>query len=142
MGGTDTTRGPVKPNAEHWIPRDIAPRPPVDTGMPLRIVGLLGIPIQHKCLQGIALSGLMLTAIRPKGRTHHIDLILVLRGHEEVGIHGAAVEKVPARQQIAHGSVVRNGGSHDKIRRAGGRGEHLGDQIGLPWVTSLAIARL
>ena len=92
-GGTGPIRGPIKPDADNWSPRDIASRPQqVDTAMTLRTVGLVGIPIQHKGLQGIALSGLMLTAIGSKGRTHHIDLILVLRGHEEVGMHGAAVE--------------------------------------------------
>ncbi len=50
--------------------------------LPLRTVGLLGVPIQHKGLQGIALSGLILPALGSKGRTHHVDLILPLRGHE------------------------------------------------------------
>jgi hypothetical protein len=81
-GGTGTTRGPVKTDVDDRIARDIASRPSVDTGIPLGTVGVLGIPIQHKGLQVIASSGLMLTAIRSKGRTQHIDLIVALRGDE------------------------------------------------------------
>jgi hypothetical protein len=72
---------------------------------------LLGVPIEHQGLEIIALAGLMLAAIRPTGRSHHIALILALRRDEEVGIDIAAVESVGTRQQIAHREGVRNGGS-------------------------------
>jgi hypothetical protein len=66
-GGTRATGGPVKPNANHGIARDIMSRPPVDTGMPLGTARLLGVPIQDKSLQIVALSGLMLPAIGAEG---------------------------------------------------------------------------
>jgi hypothetical protein len=53
-GGTRATGGPVKPDANDRIPRHIASRPPVDTGMALGTVRLLGLPIQHEGLQVIA----------------------------------------------------------------------------------------
>ena len=65
--------------------------------MPLGTVGLLGLPIQDKGLQVIAVSDLMLPAIGPKGRPDHIDLVLALRRDQEVGIHIAAVEQVGAQ---------------------------------------------
>ena len=64
--------------------------------MPLGTVGLLGVPIQDEGLQVIAVLDLMLPAIGPKGRADHIDLVL-LRGHQEVGIHVAAVEQALSR---------------------------------------------
>jgi hypothetical protein len=42
----------------------------------------------------------MLSAIGPKGGAHHIDVILVLCGDQEIGIHIAAVEQVGSRQQL------------------------------------------
>jgi hypothetical protein len=63
-------------------------------------VGLLRLPIQDKGLQVITLTGLMLLAIRPKGGTDHINLILVLRRDETVGIHIATIEQVGPRQQL------------------------------------------
>jgi len=66
-GGTRATGGPVKPDADDRIARHIVPRPPVDTGMSLGTVRLLGVPIQDKGLQVMALSSLMLTAIGAKG---------------------------------------------------------------------------
>jgi hypothetical protein len=99
-GGTRATGGPVKPAANDRIARDIVSRPPVDTRMPLGTVGLLRLPIHYKGLQVIALTGLMLLAIRPKGGTDHINLILVLRRDETVGIHIATIEQVGPRQQL------------------------------------------
>jgi hypothetical protein len=49
-GGTRATGGPVKPDANDRIARDIVSRPPVDTRLPLGTVGLLRLPIQHKGL--------------------------------------------------------------------------------------------
>ena len=57
-GGTRATGGPVKPDANDRIARDIVSRPPVDTRMPLGTVGLLRLAIQYKGLQVIALTGL------------------------------------------------------------------------------------
>ena len=102
-GGTRATGGPVKPDANDRIARNIVSRPPVDTRMPLRTVGLLRLPIQDKGLQVIALTGLMLPAIRPKGGTDHINLILALRRDETVSIHVATIEQVGSRQQLSGG---------------------------------------
>jgi hypothetical protein len=102
-GGTRATGGSVKPNANDRIARDIVTRPPVDTGMPLGTVGLLRLPIQDKGLQVIALTGLMLPALRPKGGTDHINLMLALRRDETVGIHVATIEPVGPRQQFPGG---------------------------------------
>jgi hypothetical protein len=62
-GGTHATGGPVNADANDRIPRHIVPRPPVDTGMALGTVRLLGLPIQHKGLEVIALAGLMLAGV-------------------------------------------------------------------------------
>ena len=91
-GGTGATGGPVKPDPKDRIARDIVAWRPFDTGMSLGTVGLLGVPIQDKGLQVIAVCDLMLPAIGPKGRSDDIDLVLLLRGDQEVGIHIAAVE--------------------------------------------------
>ena len=53
---------------------------------------MLGVPIQHKGLQVLAVFELMLPAIGSTRRADHIDLVLLLRGHQKVGIHIAAVE--------------------------------------------------
>ena len=71
--------------------------------MPLGTAGLVGVPIQDEGLQVIAMGDLVLPTIGAKGRADHIDLVL-LRGHQEVGIHVAAVEQVRARQQVSCGS--------------------------------------
>jgi hypothetical protein len=60
--------------------------------MPLGTVRLPGLPIQDKGLQVVALPGLMLPAIGPKGRAHHIDVILTLCGDEELRVHITAIE--------------------------------------------------
>jgi hypothetical protein len=65
-----------------------------------------------------------------------------LGGDQEVGIDRAAVEEVRARQQITLGRIVVDGGPHDTIRGGGGRGEHLGDQIRLGWITGLGEVQL
>jgi hypothetical protein len=44
-GGTGATRGPVKPDPKHRIAGDIVAWDPFDTRMPLRTVGLVGLPI-------------------------------------------------------------------------------------------------
>ena len=91
--------------------------------MPLRTVGLLRLPIQDKGLQAIALTGLMLPAIRPKSGTDHINLIVALRRDETVGIHIATIEQVGPRQQITLSKGVVDGGTHDTIRGGGGCGD-------------------
>ena len=77
-GGTRATGGPVKPEAHDRIARDIVSWPPVDTGMALGTACLLGLPIDDKGLQVIALPCSILPTIGPERRTHHIDLMLRL----------------------------------------------------------------
>jgi hypothetical protein len=101
--GTRATSGPVKPDAHHGIARHIVSRPPVDAGMPLGTARPLGVPIPDKDLQIVALSGLMLPAIGAEGGPNHIDLMLGLGRHQEVGIDIATVEQVSAGQQITCG---------------------------------------
>jgi hypothetical protein len=105
--------------------------------MALRTVRLLGIPVQDKGLQIVALAGLMLPAIGAEGGPHHSDLMLGLGRHQEVGIHIAAVEQVGSRQQVPGGSIVHDRRPHDTIRRGGRRRERLSNQIGLAWITGL-----
>jgi hypothetical protein len=69
------TGGPVKPDTNDRIARDIAAWRPFHTPMPLGTLGLLGVPMNDKGLQVIAMFDLMLPAIGPKGRPHHIDLV-------------------------------------------------------------------
>ena len=45
-GGTGATGGLVKPDPKHRIAGDIVAWGPFDTRMPLRIVGLVGLPIE------------------------------------------------------------------------------------------------
>jgi hypothetical protein len=71
--------------------------------MALGTVGLLRIPIQDKGQEIIALAGLTLPAIGPKGRAHDIDLILALCRDEKVCIHITAIEQMGAREQITRG---------------------------------------
>src|ERR687883_830440 len=79
-GRTGTTGGLVKPDPKHRIAGDIVAWGPFDTRMPLGTAGLVGVPIQHKGLQVIAMGNLVLPTIGPKGWANHIDLVL-LRGH-------------------------------------------------------------
>jgi hypothetical protein len=88
-GGARATGGPVETDTDDRITRDIVSRPPVDICMPLRTVGLLRLPIQDKGLHAIALTGLMLPAIRPKSGPDHINLMVALRRDETVSIHVA-----------------------------------------------------
>jgi hypothetical protein len=102
-GRTRATGRSVKPNANHGIARDIMSRPPVDAGLALRTARLLGVLIQDKGLQIVALTGVMLPAIGAEGGPHYIDLMLGLGCHQEVGIDIAAVEQVRAGEQITCG---------------------------------------
>jgi hypothetical protein len=74
-GGTRAPGGPVKPDANDWIPRHIVSRPPVDTGMALGTARLLGLPIDDKGLEVIALPFPPLPTIGPERWTNHIDLM-------------------------------------------------------------------
>jgi hypothetical protein len=96
-GGACATRGPIEPDADNRIARDIMSRPPMDAGMALGTARLLGLPSQHQGLQIITLAGLMLPTIGPKGRAYDSDVMLALCGDLEVGIHIAAVKQVGAR---------------------------------------------
>jgi hypothetical protein len=91
-GGTRATGGPVKPDADDRIARDLAARSPIDAGLALGTVRVLGLPMQHKGLHIITLSGLMWPTIGPKGRAYDIDVMLALGGDQAVGIPIAAVE--------------------------------------------------
>jgi hypothetical protein len=114
----------------------------MDAGMALGTVRLPRVPIDDKGLQVIALARPSLPAIGPKGWPDDIDLVQSLGGDEEVGIDIAAVEEVRARQQITLGKVVVDGRTHHTIRRGGGRGDHLGNQIRLAWITGLGEVEL
>jgi hypothetical protein len=83
--------------------------------MPLGTMGLLRLPFQDKGLQVIALTGLMSPAIRSKGGTDRINLILALRRDETVGIHVATIEQVGPRQQLPGGYIVPDRRSHHTI---------------------------
>jgi hypothetical protein len=102
-GGARATGGPVETDVDDRIARDIVAWRPFDAGLPLGTVGLLRLPIQDKGLQVIALTGLMLSAIRPTGGTDHVNLILALRRDEIVSIRVAAIEQVSLRQQLPGG---------------------------------------
>jgi hypothetical protein len=117
-------------------------RPPIDAGMALGTVRLLGVPIDDQGLQVRALARPSLPAVGPKGRPDDIDLMLGLGGDQEVGIDIAAVEEVRARQQITLGQFVVDGGPHDTIRGDGGRGNHLSHQIRRAWITGLGEVQL
>ena len=93
-GGTGATGGPVKPDANHGIPRYISPRPPVDTGIALGTGCLLGLPIDDKGLEVIAFPFPPLPAVGPKRRTKHIELMVRLGGDQELRIDVTAVEQV------------------------------------------------
>jgi hypothetical protein len=69
MGGTRATGGPVKPDTNDRLARHIMPRPPVDTGMALGTARLLGLPIDDKGLQVIALPFPPLPTVGSKRRT-------------------------------------------------------------------------
>jgi hypothetical protein len=141
-GGTRATGGSVKPDADDGIARHIAARPPMGAGVALGTARLLGLPIQHKGLQIISVSGPMLPAIGPKGRADHMDVMLVLCGDQEVGIHIAAVKHVGAGQEITGGQIVHERRPHGTIRRGGRRGDHLRDQIRLIRITGLGEVEL
>ena len=85
---------------------------------------------------------LMLPAIGPKGRPYDINLVLLLRGDQEVGIHGATVEQGRPWQQIPGCSVVFDRRSHHTIRRGGRGGEDLRDQSGVLGLTGLCEVEL
>lgn len=103
---------------------------------------LLGLPIQDKGLQIVALSGMMLPAIGAEGGANHIDLILGLGRHQEVGIDIAAVEHMGAGQQITCGSIVYDCRSHHAVRRGGRRRDDLRHQIRLARITGLGEVHL
>jgi hypothetical protein len=136
-GGTRATGGLVKPDANDRITRDIVSRPPVDTCMPWRTVGLLRLPIQDKGLQAIALTGQLLPAIRPKSGPDHLNLMVALRRDETVSIHVATIAQVGPWQQITLSKGVVDGGTPATIRRGGRGGDHVGDQIRLLQITRL-----
>ena len=59
----------------------------------------------------------MLPAIGLKGKPDHLDLVLLVRGDQEVGIHIAAVEQRYARQQVPCSQILNDGRSHRTIGR-------------------------
>jgi hypothetical protein len=87
-GGARVTRGPVEPEADDRVARDIMSRPPIDARMALGTVRLLGVPIDDTGLQVIALVRPSLPAIGPKGRPDDIDLV--------PGLGGDQIQRAPA----------------------------------------------
>jgi hypothetical protein len=63
----------LKADAHDGITRDIPPRGPFHTRMPLRTARLFGLPIQHEGAEVITLTCPTLVAIGPKGWPDHID---------------------------------------------------------------------
>ena len=116
-GGTGTTGGRGKPDPKHRSAGDSVAWGPLDTSMPLGTAGLVGVPIQDEGLPVIALGDLVWPGVGPKGRPDHIDLVL-LRGHQEIGIDIAAVEQMGAREQGPSGHIRDDGRAH----RPSGRG--------------------
>lgn len=102
-GGARPTRGPVEPDANDRVARGIVARSPIDAGMALRTVRLLGLPIEDKGLEVVALSFPPLPTVGAKRRTNHIDLMLGLGGDQEVRIDIPAVEQVYAGENITVG---------------------------------------
>ena len=141
-GGIRATGESVEPDAHDRIARHIVSRSPVDTGLSLRAARLLGLPIDDKGLQVIALPFPPLPAVGPKRRTNHIDLMLSLGGDQEVRIDIAAVEQVCPRQEIPIGQVLLDGESHDAILRGGWRRHHLRDEIGVVGISGLGEVEL
>jgi hypothetical protein len=74
-GGARTTRGPVEPDADDRVARDITRRPPIDAGMPLGTARLLGVPIDDReyCLSNYILVcfPIMLVVTRAIGGGKH-----------------------------------------------------------------------
>jgi len=114
---------------------------PFDTRMPLGTAGLVGVPIQHKGLQVIAMGKLVLPTRGPKGRSDHIDLVLRC-GHQEVGIDRAAVEPMGSRPEVSCRHILDDGRSHGTVGRGRRGREHLGNQIGVLRLTGLAEVQL
>jgi hypothetical protein len=112
-------------------------RPPVDTGVALGTAGLLGLLLDDKGLQVIAVPFSPLPTIGPERRTHHIELMRRLGGDQEVGVPRAAVESVCPRQEIPIGQVLLDGGAHDAILRGRWRRHHLRDEIGVVGIAGL-----
>lgn len=102
-GGACATCGPIEPDADDRVARDIMPRPPIDAGMALGATRLLGFPIDDKSLEVIASPFPSLPTVGSKRRTHHIDLMLGLGGNEEVRIDIPAVKQVDAWEEIPIG---------------------------------------
>jgi hypothetical protein len=141
-GGARTTRGHIEPDANNRVARDIMSRPPMDAGMALGTARLLGLPIEDKGLEVIALPFPPLPTVGSKRRTHHIDLMLGLGGHEEVRIDIPAVEQVYAWENITIGSVLLDGGTYDTILRGGRRRHHLCNEIGVAGIAGLGEVEL
>jgi hypothetical protein len=141
-GGARPTRGPVNPEADSRVARDVVSRPPMDASMPLGTARLLGLPSDAKGLEGIACPCPPLPPVGPKRRANHSDPLLGLGGDPEVRIDIAAVEQVDAWEATTVGSVVLDGGAHDAIWRGGWRRHHLRDEISMVGITGLGAVDL
>ena len=104
--------------------------------------GLLGLPIDDKGLQVIALPFPPLPTIGPERRTNHIDLMRRLGCDQSVCVHIAAVEHVCPRKEIPIGQVLLDGGAHDAIWRGRWRRHHLRDEIRVVSITGLGEVEL
>ena len=128
--------GPVKAAPQAWSTRDSVARRPCDPGLPLRAVGLLGVPIPHHGLAGIA-GLLRLPALGPSGRPPASALRVPLGGDEEGRIPIAASESGRTREESTLGPGLLHSRAHAPIRGGGGRGAHLRAQSGLLHLTGL-----
>jgi hypothetical protein len=111
------------------------PRPPVDTAMALGKCACWPSQSMTKACRSQALPFLPLSAVGPARRTNHIDLMRRLDGHQEVGIHIAAVEHVGPGEEISIGYVLLDGGAYDAILRGRWRRAYLCDENRLIGIT-------
>jgi hypothetical protein len=89
---TRTTDRAIETDAHYRIAGDISAGRPSDAGLPLRTARLVRLLIDQEGTQVIPFPRLMLVAIGPKGRAHHINLMRSLGGDQELGIDIAAVK--------------------------------------------------
>jgi hypothetical protein len=129
-----TGRG-METDTHHGIARDIPPRRPFDTGLPLGSAGLLRRPVNDEGAQIIALTRPPLMAIRPEGRADHVDLMRCVGGDQEVRIDIPAVQQMRAGEEITIGQVLLDGRSHNAIQCSRWGRQHLRDDRRLALVT-------
>jgi hypothetical protein len=108
-GRARTTRGPIEPDVNHRVARDIMARSPMDAGLALGTARMLDLPIDDKSLEGVASPFPPLPTVGSKRRNLHIDLMLALGGDQEVRID------IRCRARVCLGE------HHDWLSLVGGR---------------------